>query len=164
MKNKILQYLLLFTALILIFQLVNSKKVFNDMSLKIMTYKTENIILKDSISQLESILEDERYFNLIGNEDAMLYFNSFELDDITGWVKDALYETNLLREKNDLIPYEGMNRTFLINKVKVLNHKWLIADFSDGTHWGEIFLGYKIIPGNKVTFELNEHLLYSISD
>lgn len=164
MKNKILQYLLLFTALILIFQLVNSKKVFNDMSLKIMTYKTENIILKDSISQLESILEDERYFNLIGNEDAMLYFNDFEIDDITGWVKDALYETNLLREKNDLIPYEGMNRTFLINKVKVLNHKWLIADFSDGTHWGEIFLGYKIIPGNKVTFELNEHLLYSISD
>ena len=164
MKNKILLYLFLFTALILIFQLVNSKKVFNDMSLKIMTYKTENIILKDSISQLESILEDERYFNLIGNEDAMLYFNSFEIDDITGWVKDALYETNLLREKNDLIPYEGMDRTFLINKVKVLNHKWLIADFSDGTHWGEIFLGYKIIPGNKVTFELNEHLLYSISD
>lgn len=164
MKNKILLYLFFFTALILIFQLVNSKKVFNDMSLKIMTYKTENIILKDSISQLESILEDERYFNLIGNEDAMLYFNSFEIDDITGWVKDALYETNLLREKNDLIPYEGMDRTFLINKVKVLNHKWLIADFSDGTHWGEIFLGYKIIPGNKVTFELNEHLLYSISD
>ena len=164
MKNKILLYLFLFTALILIFQLVNSKKVFNDMSLKIMTYKTENIILKDSISQLESILEDERYFNLIGNEDAMLYFNSFEIDDITGWVKDALYETNLLREKNDLIPYEGMDRTFLINKVKVLNHKWLIADFSDGTHWGEIFLGYKIIPGNKVTFELNKHLLYSISD
>jgi hypothetical protein len=134
------------------------------MSLKIMTYKTENIILKDSISQLESTLEDERYFNLIGNEDAMLYFNDLKINDIDGWVKDALYETNLLREKNDLIPYEGMDRTFLINKVKVLNHKWLIADFSDGTHWGEIFLGYKIIPGNKVAFELNEHLLYSISD
>jgi len=61
----------------------------------------ENIILKDSISQLGTLLEDERYFNLMGNEDAMRYFNSFEIDDISGWVKDELYETNLLREKND---------------------------------------------------------------
>ena len=164
MKNKILLYLFLFTALILIFQLVNSKKVFNDMNSKIVTYKKEIIILKDSISQLGTLLEDERYFNLIGNEDAMRYFNSIEIDNISGWVKDELYETNLLREKNDLIPYEGMNRTFLINKVKVLNHKWLTADFSDGMHWGEIFLGYKILPNSKVTFELKEHLLYPISD
>ena len=118
------------------------------MNSKIVTYKKEIIILKDSISRLGTLLEDERYFNLIGN----------------GWVKDELYETNLLKKKNDLIPYEGMNRTFLINKVKVLNYKWLIANFSDGMHWGEIFLGYKILPNSKVTFELKEHLLYPISD
>ena len=83
MKNKILLYLFLFTALILIFQLVNSKKVFNDMNSKIVSYKMENIILKDSISQLGTLLEDERYFNLMGNEDAMRYFNSFEIDYIS---------------------------------------------------------------------------------
>lgn len=58
MKNKILLYLFLFTVLILIFQLVNSKKVFNDMNTKIVTYKKENIILKDSISQLGTLLEE----------------------------------------------------------------------------------------------------------
>ena len=37
-----------------------------------------------------------------------------------------------------------MGRKFLINKVKLLNHKWVIADFSDGTDWGEIWSLYSI--------------------
>ena len=57
-----------------------------------------------------------------------------------------------------------MNRTYLINKIKVLNHKWVVADFSDGTYWGEIFLTYKIKKGGKVSFELKEHFLYPNPD
>ena len=54
-----------------------------------------------------------------------------------------------------------MNRNFLINTIKVLNHKWLIADFSDGTNWGELFVAFNIDQSGKINFELKEHFLYT---
>jgi len=69
-----------------------------------------------------------------------------------------------MSKKNELIPYAVMDRTFLINKVKVLNHKWLVADFTDGTNWGEIFLTYEIDVVGEVSFELKEHFLYPNPD
>jgi hypothetical protein len=57
-----------------------------------------------------------------------------------------------------------MDRTFLINKVKVLNHQWIVADFSDGTYWGEIFLTYQINKNGALKFELKEHFLYPNPD
>ena len=144
MKNKITLYLFVFTALILIFQLVNSKKILDDLAGKLSTQKIENDSLEITVFKLQSRLDEVSDFNLEGNDYALGYFENINLDDIANRVKDQLYETNLLREKNDLIPYAAMDRTFLINKVKVLNHKWIIADFSDGTHWGELLLTYKI--------------------
>jgi hypothetical protein len=39
-------------------------------------------------------------------------------------------------------PYVGQDQIgankFIINKVKVLNHRWIIADYSDGEMWGGI--------------------------
>ena len=32
-------------------------------------------------------------------------------------------------------------KDFLINKIKVLNHKWLIADFSDGAERSILYVG-----------------------
>ena len=164
MKKNIILYLFLFTALILIFQWVNSKKVFEDLQGKLITTKTLNTKLKDSIFQVQSRLEEQNDFNLEGNEYALRYFENLPIQNIASRVKDELYERNLLRDKNDLIPYAAMDRTFLINKVKVLNHRWIVADFSDGTHWGELFLTYKIDNRGNVSFELKEHFLYPNPD
>ncbi len=164
MKKNIILYLFLFTALILIFQWVNSKKVFEDLQGKLITTKTLNTKLKDSIFQVQSRLEEQNDFNLEGNEYALRYFENLPIQNIASRVKDELYERNLLRDKNDLIPYAAMDRTFLINKVKVLNHRWIVADFSDGTHWGELFLTYKIDNRGNVSFELKDHFLYPNPD
>ena len=86
------------------------------------------------------------------------------LNNISNDIKDNLYETNLLRERNDLIPYGEMGRTFLINKVKILNHQWVVANFSDGTYWGEIFLTYQIDKNGGLDFELKEHFIYPDPD
>jgi len=160
MKKHLILYLFVFTAVILIFQLINSKKVFDDLKGKWTNSKEHNEKLKDSIFRLQLRLEEQSDFNLEGNEYSLRYFENLSIENIASHVKDQLYETNLLREKNNLIPYAVMGRTFLINKVKVLNHKWIIADFSDGTHWGEIFLTYKIDKNNGLNFELREHFLY----
>ena len=164
MKKNIVLYLFLFTALILIFQLVNSKKVLDDLEGKWINVKARNEELKDTIFQLQTRLDEQSDFNLEGNEYALRYFENLNIQNIAGHVKDQLYETNLQREKNDLIPYAVMDRTFLINKVKVLNHRWVVADFSDGTHWGEIFLTYQIDKNGGLDFELKEHFLYPNPD
>lgn len=164
MKKNIILYLFVFTALILIFQLVNSKKIFDDLQAKWSETKVRNENLKDSIFQLQDRIDEQNDFELEGNEYALRYFENSSIENISSYVKDQLYETNLLREKNDLIPYVAMDRTFLINKVKILNHRWIIADFSDGTHWGEIFLTYQIDKNGGLTFELKEHFLYPNPD
>ena len=81
-------------------------------------------------------------------------------NNITNRNKDQLYKKNLLMDKDELIPYATMDRTFLINKVKVLNHKWLIANFSDGTLWGELLIFFKVDKSGDISFELKEHFLY----
>ena len=164
MKKNIILYLFVFTALILIFQLVNSNRVFEDLEGKWIDTKARNEELKDSLFKLQMRLEEQNDFNLEGNEYALRYFENLSIQNIVSHVKDQLYETNLLREKNDLIPYAVLGRTFLINKVKVLNHQWIIADFSDGTHWGEIFLTYQIDKNGGLNFELQEHFLYPNPD
>ena len=49
---------------------------------------------------------------------------------------------------------------FLINKIKVLNHKLLIANFSNGTFGGELFVKYTIAADASITFNVVEHFLY----
>jgi LPS O-antigen subunit length determinant protein (WzzB/FepE family) len=164
MKKNIILYLFVFTALILVFQLVNSKKVFDDIQGKWSETKVRNEKLKDSVFRLQERIDEQNDFELEGNDYALRYFENLGIQNIASHVKDHLYDTNLLREKNDLIPYAAMDRTFLINKVKVLNHQWIVADFSDGTYWGEIFLTYQINKNGALKFELKEHFLYPNPD
>ncbi|HCZ09824.1 MAG TPA: hydrolase, partial [Flavobacteriaceae bacterium] len=44
------------------------------------------------------------------------------------------------------------------------NHRWAVADFTDGNYWGEIFLTYEIDRVGQVNFELKEHFLYPNPD
>ena len=161
MKNKITIYLFLFTALVLIFQLVNSKKILDDQAERLVKLKEDKESYEDSVLKLQSQLDEVNDFTLVGNDYALEYFKNTNIDNIANQIKDQLYEKNLLKDKNDLIPYKTMNRNFLINKIKVLNHKWLIADFSDGTNWGELFVAFKIDQSGKINFELKEHFLYT---
>ena len=161
MKNKITIYLFVFTALVLIFQLVNSKKILDDQAERLVKLKEDKESYEDSVLKLQSQLDEVNDFTLVGNDYALEYFKNTNIDNIANQIKDQLYEKNLSKDKNDLIPYKTMNRNFLINKIKVLNHKWLIADYSDGTNWGELFVTFEIDQSGKINFELKEHFLYT---
>jgi hypothetical protein len=73
-------------------------------------------------------------------------------------------ETNETKGDNPLIPYEGMENDFKINKIKILNHKWILADFSDGKYWGELLIAYELKDDMGVDFTLMNHLLYTRSN
>jgi hypothetical protein len=94
MKKNIILYLFVFTALILIFQLVNSNRVFEDLEGKWIDTKARNEKLKDSLFKLQMRLEEQNDFNLEGNEYALRYFENLSIQNIASHVKDQLYETN----------------------------------------------------------------------
>ena len=82
------------------------------------------------------------------------------LVQIESLVSEYMYDQNLIKEKNYLIPYEGMNGKMKINKIKFLNHKWIIADFTDGRYWGEMILEYYVTKKNKIELNQISSLLY----
>jgi hypothetical protein len=48
----------------------------------------------------------------------------------------------------------------LIDQIRMLNHKWIIASFTDGTYWGEMLLSYDIEDKKNLKFKVVESILY----
>ena len=41
----------------------------------------------------------------------------------------------------------------MINKIRLLNHKWILTDFTDGKYWGELLISYTVNDLNNIEFE-----------
>ncbi len=123
--------------------------------------------LRDSLSVVVNQLADANYFSLAKNENAQNYFDSgssektIQYEQLIPYVTEKLLDNNSNPKGN---PYTGQDQIgtnkFIINKVKVLNHRWIIADFSDGEIWGEVLLKYFVNDDNSISFEVNQSLLY----
>ena len=123
--------------------------------------------LRDSLSVVVNQLADANYFSLAKNENAQNYFdsgsseNTIQYEQLIPYVTEKLLDNNSNPKGN---PYTGQDQIgankFIINKVKVLNHRWIIADFSDGEIWGEVLLKYFVNDDNSISFEVNQSLLY----
>jgi len=171
MKSKIFMYLFLFAALIALYLFVSNRNIITDQMSKNENLSGRVEILQDSIQQLnDSVLQlnlkflDSQYFSLENNEDALVYYDHLNLRDPSNYIIDKLLETNEKKGDNPLVPYEGMHGDFKINKIKILNHKWIVADFSDGKFWGELMLQYELKDDTSVDFKLKDHLLYTRSN
>ena len=164
MKKNIFLYLFVFAALIALYLIVNAGKVEKQALEEIQKLNTEVTQLKDSIQDLNLHILDTQYFSLENNDDALTYFNHLNLNNPTRYIEDKLLETNEQKGDNPLVPFEGMNSDFKINKIKVLNHKWILADFSDGQFWGDLVIKYELKDDLSVDFSRVEYLLYSRSN
>ncbi len=144
MKNKIFMYLFFFALLIVIFQYMNEKSIFEAQDNKILSL-TKRVAENDSINeQLNIRVAELNYFTLLGNENAMTYFENFGLDAtvVRNMVSEEIYEKNLNSGGNPLVTFESQDGRMSINKVKFLNHRWILADFTDGIIWGEVMIEY----------------------
>ncbi|TNJ46486.1 hydrolase [Tamlana fucoidanivorans] len=163
MKQRIFMYLFVFSILLVLFQYVNAKRVFEDMDSKLVGCKTQLQKYKDSVSVLQNQFMEASHFNLERNEDAMSYFEDegYIIDELIPFIKDELYKLNEVKGEHPLVPYASSEgRKMMINTVKLLNHKWIIADFSDGEYWGEVFLTYEITKASELKFNLVAYFLY----
>lgn len=163
MKQKIFMYLFVFSILLVLFQYVNSKRVFEDMNRKLDGYKGQLERYKDSVGVLQDENLDLSHFNLERNEDAISYFENegYDVAELIPLIKDELYKLNEEKGEHPIIPYAAEEgKRMMINTVKLLNHKWIVADFSDGHYWGELFLTYEITEDKQLKFNLVESFLY----
>jgi len=164
MKNKIFLYLFVFAALIALYFAVSGGKMSNAKDALIAERDAEIVNLKDSVQQSQLDLLDMQYFSLENNDDALAYYEHLNIKDPSRYIADKLLETNEQKGNNPLIPYEGMENDFKLNKIKILNHKWIVVDFSDGKFWGELLLKYELKDDLGVDFTMMDHLLYTRSN
>ncbi|UOY06305.1 hydrolase [Muricauda sp. SCSIO 64092] len=164
MRKNIFLYLFVFAALIALFLLMKGNKTAKTSTEKIEALENEIATLKDSTEKLQFRLMDMQYFSLENNDDALAYYDHLNLENPTRYIEDKLLETNEAKGDNPLVPYAGMESDFKINKIKVLNHKWLLADFSDGKYWGDLVIKYELKDNLSVDFTLMDHLLYTRSN
>lgn len=165
MKQRIFMYLFIFSLLLILFQYVNSKNVFEDDLKTITACKEKADIYKDSLAVLQDKIFELSYFNLEQNEDAYSYLENkgFNVTELMPFIKDEIYKRNTEKGGNPLIPYAANEgKSMLINSIKLLNHKWLICDFSDGIFWGELLIKYDVQSQTEVTFEVIDSLLYPL--
>jgi hypothetical protein len=60
------------------------------------------------------------------------------------------------------VPYEPINgNKFIISKIKILNHRWIIADFYSGSARGEVLLKYFYNEDKPTDFERIDAILFA---
>ncbi|HCQ14217.1 hypothetical protein [Flavobacterium sp.] len=158
MKKQLFLYLFIVSALINVFTYMYYSK--KDATIE-KRFEDKNKRMKDSISQFENVLYDANYFSLENNQNAQEYFSNYDVTKLLPQIKDALLAYNDAPEGNKYVDQPKMGeQKFIINKIKVLNHRWIVADYSNGTLWGDVLIKYFVKDDNSITFETVDNFLY----
>ena len=157
-------YLFIFASLIVVFQYVNAKKILDAGSKHMDVIIAKNESLKDSLAIQKEELSDLSLFDLRYNQEAQDYFYNKKLDSdsLITFINNELYKLNETDGQHPLIPFAASEgRKMQFNTIKMLNHRWIVADFSDGQYWGELLIKYFVTGAEEVEFEVLDYLLYT---
>lgn len=162
MRRSIFLYLFVFAALLAIFAYVNGRRMLEGKNDEIEVATSKLAKSKKKIDSLESVNSSLNYFTLNSNEEALSYFEEQGLNasEVAQQIENQIISQNKVDADNALVPYEGMEGKMRVNRIKILNHKWILADFTDGTYWGELFITYYIDENNNLILETENSLLY----
>ena len=114
--------------------------------------------LTDSIKKIDEQRLEALNFSLETNELAQQYFEDLKIDNPSQIVMNALMEMNV-KDDNPYIKSES-NGKFLFNKIRILNEKWVICEFTDGELWGDLLLEYHIDGNQNVTFKALDEVIH----
>ena len=162
MRNKIFMYFFFFAVLFIIFQYMNEKKIFEDQDKKIKGLTEQVAEAQTMNDSLANAMIRVDYFTLQGNDNAMTYLEKSgrEAIEVERLITDAIIDKNLIKGGNPLVPYDGIEGEMLVNKTKFLNHKWVLADFTDGKYWGEMIIEYYFDSNGELQLKVIDSVLY----
>lgn len=162
MKKNLFLYLFIFSLLINVFTYMyfTNKQKFEDT--RIAKMETAVNASRDSIKAEKAKLADQDYFSLENNINAKDYFQGQDIPALAIKVRDGIYAQNVNPQGNPLIGYPSMDgRPFTVSKIKVLNHRWVIVDFTNGMRWGEALIRYFVEDDGTITYEKGDTTLYN---
>lgn len=160
--KKTIVYLFIFSVLLNIFTYMYFTKKAKSEEDRIENFQKESKAKKDSIATLRTRLVDANYFAFETNDNAMDYFEDYDALQLQEKITNEVLSMNENPKGNPLTGYDliGGNKT-LINKIKILNHRWIIADFSAGSAWGEVLIKYFVNKDKPTDFETIETFVYA---
>jgi len=157
-------YLFIFSVLLLIFQYVNSKNIIDKYEKDIVTVKSQLAESEKAQKALDEKNFELSYFSIDRNEDALGYFEAqgYDTDELIPAIIEGLYNMNDYDgDDHPIVPYVSTTDSkLLINNIRLMNHKWIAANFTDGQFWGEIFVTYSIDENNDLKYKLVEYFMY----
>jgi ATP/ADP translocase len=158
MKKSLFLYLFIIAALMNVF----TYKYYSNKSFETeKNLKTKNKKLNDSLLIMYNNWSDASYFAFENNDRAQNYYEKYNTVELAEKVKQALLAFNDSPEGNKYVDQPKMGeQKFIINKIKLLNHRWIIADYSNGSLWGEVILKYFINEDGSITFVTTDSYLY----
>lgn len=164
MKAKILLYLFLFALMYVIFQFMSAKK-YSEAKEKEIAHLEETIehLKEEAGERLKAAKEqDDRGFSLKTNSKAREYFEDQQMDadSIYAEIESKIISLNEAYENNPLVPYPGIEGVMRVNRIEVLNNRWILAEFTDGTYWGEAIISYLLDEKNELQFDTMDGILY----
>lgn len=169
MKKSLFLYLFIIAVLMNIFtyKYFTSKESSEQKSAKATSDSSSvtSKVLTDSITNLYDKLNDANTFSLENNDRAQNYlYESNKINDVPVFaekVKQALLSYNDSPEGNKYTDQVKMgSQKFIISSVKLLNHRWIIANYSNGELWGEVMLKYFVEANGSISFEIMNSYLY----
>jgi hypothetical protein len=159
MKKSLFLYLFIIAVLMNVF---TYKYFASKDSDEINKLKNENKKLNDSTLVMFNESVDAKSFTLEFNDRAQNYLEGQgEIAAFSEKVKQALLAYNDDAAGNKYIDQSKIGeQKFIINSMKILNHRWIIADYSNGELWGEVLIKYFINEDQSISFETIESYLY----
>lgn len=160
-------YLFIFTVLAVVFQYANSKSILDKYEVDIKKYKAEVEKLEAEQEILNDKMFDLSNFNFESNQDAIDYYEDqgVNTEELLPRLKDGLLEMNVYEGvDHPIVPFASMTENkIIIDRIKIVNHKWILANFTDGKHWGELFINYEVTDKGEIIYKLDDYFLYPVN-
>ena len=165
MRRSLYLYLFILAVLINVFTYAYFTKIG---SFEKERLEKQNKRLTDSIATVSQRIDEANYFSLENNQNAQNYLEVsatngryIPFDKLIPHVTEKLLDLNQNPKGNPFTGQEQIGaQKFIINKVKVINHRWVIADYSDSEYWGEVLLKYFVNEDESVDFVVIDSFLY----
>lgn len=158
MKKQLFLYLFILALMVNCFTYMWYSKGFEFLEKR---YEKLNNKMTSKNDSLQNLLSDSNHFAIENNDNAQNYFDGKDVTAIKKNVTDGLLAFNDDPAGNKFTGQVKMGeQKFIVNKIKVLNHRWIIADYSDGQLWGEVLLKYFINDNQTVSYQIIETQLF----
>lgn len=158
MKKQLYLYLFILASLICAFTYMYFTK---QIAFERTNNKAEIKSVRDSLIMISNQLEEADYFSLEHNQRSQEYFVNQSPQKLLPIIRESLLAYNDDPKGNVYTGQEKMGeQKFIISKIKILNHRWIMADYSNGELWGDVLIKYFVEEDGKITFQVMDSFLF----